>query len=145
MLKVVGIDVDEDRLGADAGDAAGRREERERGGDDLVAWSDVERHQGRRERVGARGHADGVAHIYHRGDFALEGLDFGAHDESLAVGDTGERIQQRLAQRRELRLEVEQRNSHKPLIVLAWAPSAQFDRTQPLPAGVTAAMIGLDD
>jgi hypothetical protein len=31
-----------------------------------------------------------------------------------------------LAQRRELRLEIEQWNRHKLPIVLAWAPSAQF-------------------
>ncbi len=41
-------------------DHFGRREERERHGDDFVARTDVERHQRHQQRVGAAGHTDAV-------------------------------------------------------------------------------------
>jgi hypothetical protein len=44
----------------------------------------------------------------------------------LTVGHACQRIQQRLAQWGVLRLEIEERNRHKPPIVLVRAPSAQF-------------------
>ena len=49
-------------------------------------------------------------------------VDFGAHDEALAVADARERVEQRLAEGRVLRLEIEERNRHKHLIVLGRRP-----------------------
>ena len=52
----------------DRGDRLGRRVERERGADDLVAGLDAERAQRDHERVGAVGHADAVRRAGVRGE-----------------------------------------------------------------------------
>ena len=114
----VGIDVDQHRRRADAHDAAGGGEERIGRRDDLVAGADVERHQRREQRVGARRQADRVRHAEVRAQLALEAFDFRAADEALAVADARDGVEQRLAKRRVLRLEVEQRDGHKRPMVL---------------------------
>ncbi len=114
----VGLDVDEHRLRADPGDAAGGREERIGARDHLVAGPDVQRHQRREHRVGAGRQADGVRRVQVRFQLALEAFDLGPHDEALAVADSGHRLEQGLPQRRVLCLEVEQRDGHKGDIVL---------------------------
>src|SRR5690348_2169490 len=57
-----------------------------------------------------------------RGELALERVDLGAHDEALAVADAGDRTEDRVAQRAVLRLEVEQRNGHRVVILPAGQP-----------------------
>ena len=59
---------------------------------------------------------------------ALEPFDFRAADETLAVADACDGIEQGLPERRVLCLEVEQRNGHKRpmvLVVGAWAQPAR--------------------
>ena len=63
-----GIDVAEERPRAEPRDDAGRREERERRRDDLVAGTDVERHQREQQRVGARRQAEAVLRLRVLGD-----------------------------------------------------------------------------
>ena len=63
-----GLDVDEDRPRAEPRHDPGGGEERERRGDDLVAGSDAERHQGDQQRVGARRDADDVPAAEERGE-----------------------------------------------------------------------------
>ena len=109
----VGVDVDEHRRRAQPGHRAGGREERIGRRDDLVARADVERHQRRQQRVGARRHADRVRRLQVGGQLALEALDFRAADEALAVADARDRVEQGLPERGVLCVEVEQRDGHK--------------------------------
>ena len=107
------IDVDEPRRRADARDAAGGREERERRRDDLVAGTDAERHQRDEQRVGARRQADGVRDAEVGRHLALERLDLGAADEPLAVGDPRHRGEDFVADRPVLRLQIQERDGHR--------------------------------
>ena len=101
------IDVDEHRPGAQPLDGAGGRKERIRRRDDLVARFDVERHQRQEERVGPGRNGDGVRDADEGAELALERLDFGPHDEALAVADACHRREDFIAQRTVLRLQVE--------------------------------------
>ena len=104
------VDVDEDGHGAEARDAACRREEAERRGDDLVAGPEIERHQRDEERVGAARDADRVLDAEVRGDGALEGLDLRAEDEVPVRRDALEGGAKLRHQRLILRGEVEERD-----------------------------------
>ena len=115
------VDVDEHRLCADARDAAGGGEERVGGRDDFVAGADAERHQRQQQRVGTGRHRDRVADAELRGELALERVHLGPHDEALAVADARDRGENLVAQRPVLRLEIEQRNGHRVVIVAAAA------------------------
>ena len=64
------LEIDEDGSGAGPADAAGGREEGERGQDDLVAWTDLQCVQGQQQRIRAGGAADGT--------FAVDGGSEGA-------------------------------------------------------------------
>ena len=75
-------------------DAAGGGEERIRRCDDFVAGADVERHQRREHRVGARRQADGVRITERVAQLSLEAVDFGTADEALAVANAGDGIEQ---------------------------------------------------
>src|SRR6185503_19877793 len=57
------VDVAEERTGAEARDDTGRREEGERSRNDLVSWTDVERHQREQQRVCARRQAETVLRL----------------------------------------------------------------------------------
>ncbi len=111
-IEVVGlrVDVHQHRPGAAADDGAGGGEKRVSAGDDLVAGTDAERHQGHEQRVGAGGDADGVPHPDHRRQLALEPLDFGPENEPLAVADARDRGQRLVAELEPLRREVQQRH-----------------------------------
>ncbi len=110
-----GVDVDEHGRRAEPRHAAGGREERIRAGDDLVARADAQGHHRDEQGVGARRHADGVFDVQQRGQLALEALDLGAHDEALAVADTRHDVEDLLADRPVLRLQVQQRHVHDRL------------------------------
>src|SRR6185503_1230410 len=71
-----------------------------------------ERHQREQQRIGAGGDGDSVSDAEHRRELALERVDLGAHDETLAVGDAGHRGDEGVAQRAILRVEVEERYRH---------------------------------
>ena len=109
-VEVIGlrVAVDQHRPGAEPGHAARRREEREGRRDHLVAGADAGGHHRHQQRVGARRHAQGVAHLEVVGELALEGDDLVAHDAALAVADAGDDVEELLAQRTVLRLEVEE-------------------------------------
>src|ERR671913_227136 len=100
------IDVDEHWCRPDPRHGAGRGEERVRAGDDLVARTHPERHEGDEQRVGAGADADGVRHSEQFRHLVLEGFDLRAHDEALAVADAHDRREHLVADARELRLEV---------------------------------------
>ena len=110
-LNVSGLDVDEDRPRAEAGDGARRREERVGRRHDVVARPDAERHHDGELRVGPGRHADRVRGADVRGDRLLEGLDPRPQDEVLALVDLGRRAQNLvLADRRVLFPQVEERD-----------------------------------
>src|SRR5437867_6036269 len=79
------FDVDEHRPRIQAGDDAGRGEERVRGRDDLGAGANVQSHQGNQERIGSGRHPDSEADATIFRDAVFKALDFGALDENLAM------------------------------------------------------------
>ena len=95
---------------------AGRREERERRRDDLVAGADVERHQREQQRIGARRQAEAVLRLRVRGDLRLELGDSRPEDEALLVADLADRRLDLRAQRRVLALQIEQWDLHVAVI-----------------------------
>ncbi len=102
------IDVGEHRRRADPRDRLGRRVERERGADDLVAASDLERLEREDERVGAVRDADRVRHSEERRGLVLERLDLRPEDEASGLEDCGEALLELGDQRRVLRLHVDE-------------------------------------
>ena len=102
-----GIDVAEERPRTEARDDTGRREERERRRDDLVAGADVERHQRQQQRIGARRQAEAVLRLRVLGDLRLELGDAGPEDEALLVANLADRRLDLGAQRRVLALQIE--------------------------------------
>ena len=107
-----GVDVDENGLGVEAVDDAGRGEEREGRGDDFVAGADVQGHEGDEQSVRAGGDADGMGGAGIGGHGLLEFLDFGAHDEILGVADVVDDGPDLVADGPVLGFEIEQRNIH---------------------------------
>ena len=81
------VDVGEDGRRADACDRLGRRVERERGADDLVAAPDSERLEREDERVGAVRDADRMRDAEKRGRLVLERLDLGPEDEATRLAE----------------------------------------------------------
>ena len=67
------LDIDEDRLGAQARDGAGGGEERVAGADDFVAAADFQGHQRQKQGIAAGGAGDGVARagVLRNGSFQL--------------------------------------------------------------------------
>jgi len=106
------VDIDQHRSRADSRDGPSRRKERICGRDDLVTGLDVERHQGKEQRVGARRYGDDVLDAQQGAQLGLEGVDLRPHDEALAVGHARHRGQDLLAKRPILGLQVEQRHGH---------------------------------
>ena len=109
------IDVDQHGPGTKPRDGAGGGEKRVRRRDHLIAGLDVEHHQREQHGVGARRQRDGMAHAEHRGELVLERVDLRAHDEPLAVRDARHRLENLVADRPVLGLEVEQRDLHRAL------------------------------
>ncbi len=104
------VDVREDRRRTDTRDRLGRRVERERRADHLVAATDPERVEREHERVGPVRDADRVRHAEERGRLALERLDLGAEDEATGLEDGGEALLELWNERRVLRLHVDERD-----------------------------------
>ena len=86
----LGIDVAEHRPRAGRRDRLGRRVERERRHDDLVARPDAQRAQRQRQRVRAVGHADRVARAEVVGELRLEARDLRAEDVAARVEHLGD-------------------------------------------------------
>ena len=107
-----GVDVDEDGLGVEAMDDAGRGEEGERRGDDFVAGADIQGHEGDEQGVRAGRDADGVGGAGIGGHGLLEFLDFGTHDEVLGVANVVDDGPDLVADGPVLGFEIEQRNVH---------------------------------
>ena len=104
------IDVGEHRRRMPPRDRLGRRVERERRADDLVALADAERIEGDHECVGAVGDADRLSDAEVVGGLAFESVDFRAEDEPSRLEDSCECLLQLGDQRRVLRLDVNVRN-----------------------------------
>ncbi len=81
----VGLDVDEDRRGADQRRHFGGGAEGERGAEHRVARADALRHQRQHQRVGAAGAGDDVARAGEFRELGLEGLHFRPEDELAMV------------------------------------------------------------
>ena len=63
-----------------------------------------------KERIGARRNANGVRDSKKRFELALEGFNLGTEDEVLRIADPRDRVEHTVAERRELCLEVDQRD-----------------------------------
>jgi hypothetical protein len=101
-----GLDLGEDGRRAAPRDRLGRRVERERRADHLVARADPERVEDEHERVGAVSDPHRLLHAQVLGCLALEALDLRAEDEAAALERPGERLFQLRDERRVLRLHV---------------------------------------
>ena len=113
------VDVGEDRRRAAPGDRLGRRIERERRADHLVAGADVHAVHHEHERVGAVGAADRLLDAELGRGLALEGLDLGAEDELPGVERARERVLQLRDQGRVLRLDIDVGDRHQPDCIVA--------------------------
>ena len=107
------VDVGEDGCRAAARDRLGRRIERERRADHLVAGADLERVEHEHERVGAVRAADGVLRAEELGRFTLESLDLGPEDELARLRASARTLLQLGDQRRVLRLDVNVGDRHR--------------------------------
>jgi hypothetical protein len=87
------VDVDEHGPGAQLEGGGGGGHERERGSHHLGVRADAERLQAELDRVGARAHADRVAHAQVGGALRLEGLALGPQDELAAAQNLLDRRQ----------------------------------------------------
>ena len=116
------VDVGEHRRRADAGDRLGRRVERERRADDLVAAPDPHRLERQHERVGSVRDADRVRHAEIRGGLPLERLDLGAEDEATRLEHGAEALHQLGDERRVLRLDVDEGDHDRPSVPPALRP-----------------------
>ncbi len=110
-----GIDVHQPRRGAQPADAPGGREERVSRREDVVAGADAERHHRGEESVGAGRDRDRVASFELADEIAFERVDFGTEDEPLAVADPRQGREDLVADRRVLRLEIQQRHTGRRL------------------------------
>ena len=63
-----------------------------------------------KQRIGARRNANGVRNSKKRFELALQAFNLGTEDEVLRIADARDRLEHTVAQRRELRLQVEQRD-----------------------------------
>ena len=86
-----GVDVGEDGSCPDVRDGLGRRDERVRGRDHLVARTDVQRPQGELERGRAGAHTDGAGGSHVLGPGRLERAHLVAEDEAGVVEDALDR------------------------------------------------------
>jgi hypothetical protein len=75
-----GIDVHEDRGGAEEADHFGRGDEGKGGGEDRIARANAVSHERHKEGVGARGAADGMLCAHVGGKLLFELFDFRPHD-----------------------------------------------------------------
>jgi hypothetical protein len=82
QVECLGVDVDEDGSGPHAVDRLGGRDERERGGDDLVPGLDAERLKPQYESVGAGAEGDRVGDPQIGGHLRLQRVDVRAEDET---------------------------------------------------------------
>ena len=106
------VDVAEHGPRAGVRDRLGGGVERERRDDDVVAGADAERAQRERDRVRAVGDADRVPGAQVVRELALERGDLGAEDVDAGVEQLGELGVDPVAQRRERRRGVEERDGH---------------------------------
>jgi len=104
----VGLDIDEDRLGAEQDDHLGRRDEREWARDHFVAGLQPDRHQRDLERVGPAAAGDAVPRpdVMHQSLLELRHL--GAEDELPVIEDLLDPRVDRVAQLAVLSLEVDE-------------------------------------
>ena len=107
------VDVGEDRCRAGAHDRLGRRVERERGADHLVAGADLERVQDEHERVGAVRDPDRPRHSQVDGRLLFEGLHVRSQDQRARLEHFLEPRENLRYQTRVLRPYVNERDRHR--------------------------------
>ena len=95
----VGSDIDENRRRSDTCDAPAGGEERERSGDDLVALSDSESHQGHHQGIRSARNTDSMLDADILGDLLLEGGNLRAKDVAARSNHLGRLLGQSIDQR----------------------------------------------
>jgi hypothetical protein len=108
----VRLNVHEHRCAAGIVDRAGRREERERRGNDFVARRQVQRLERQEQRIGAARAADAVLGVRHARDLDLELRHRGPHDELLRLDDFHHRRQHIVLDRLVLSNEIQHGDVH---------------------------------
>src|SRR5262249_60568543 len=84
-VKGVGVDVYRSGLAARVVDRARRGKERERGRNDVVPRFQIQRLEGKQQRIGPARTADAMLRMRQLGDLRLELPDAGTHDELLRL------------------------------------------------------------
>lgn len=113
------VDVDEYRDGTEPRDTTGGREKRKRRRDDLVAGTDTCGHQRHQQCVGTRGDGNGMPHTDCASQLGLERSHLGTEDEMLRIADTIDRGAYLVANRRILKVQIEEGNGHAAAVCLA--------------------------
>ena len=116
-----GIDIHEDRRGADVADRGGRRDERERHGDDLVARAHPRGEKRQVERAGSRVHRDAVRHAAVVRELRLEALDLAPEHVGGVRQNAGNRLLDLFLDFPVLRSEIDERN-HTSVLAGSRAP-----------------------
>ena len=106
------VDIHEQWAGAHASDGAAGSEERVRAGDDFVLRPDVEGHQRQQQRVRTGTNANAVCRLAILGAGFFQRGDVRAEDEHLRIADALDGCHDFRLQRRKLRLQVQQGDSH---------------------------------
>ena len=83
----VRLNIHKDRRGACAGDSGGRRDEGDRGYDDLVALADAERLKRHLERDSTVHGGQAISAVLECGEFAFEARDHGMIAAPLSTGE----------------------------------------------------------
>ena len=121
-IEGVRIDVDPDRGRAEAGHGACGSKEGKGRQEDLVAFTDIKRHEREQERIRTGGDAEGVLYAEESGAVLLKGLEPGAHDEHIRAKDIAEGGLELALEGAVLRAEIKERDvrhgarefSHRP-------------------------------
>jgi hypothetical protein len=104
----VGVDVDQNGLGADVLHCGNRGNESERYRNDFITGTDAGREQGELQGAGSGVDADSMLHAAKRGEVFLEGFDLGPEDEAARFENTPESFVDLGFQAGDLGLEVDQ-------------------------------------
>ncbi len=110
IVKVLGVDIDEDRFRAGVVNGGDRGDEREWNGDDLIPRADTGRKQGQMERAGSVVDADAGLRSAIGGEFFLEFGDLWTQGELAAVEHALNSRCDLIANRGVLRLQVDKGN-----------------------------------
>jgi hypothetical protein len=108
-----GIDVHEDRCPPGIVNCAGGSKKGERSRDYLVARFEIERPEGKQQRIGTAGTGNSMLRVGQPRDLGLQPSNFGTHDEGLALDHGHESREHVVLDLPILRHQIQQRYVHQ--------------------------------